>query len=71
MLEEPTWGTIPNYNTYNAIIPLIQKQTKEVKLKCYEFLQRILKTADWLIMFECAPAQLREALLRAKGKWKD
>jgi len=57
---------VPNYDTYNAIIPLIQKQN------------HVIKGVLWVWMQENAPgiyaetpAQLREALLRATGKWKD
>lgn len=52
---------IPDYTTsYDAIIPLIQKQSNGVMLG---LLQRI----DW----KMNPAQLCEALLRATGKWEE
>lgn len=65
---------IPNYLTsYNAIIPLIQKQWKSTNTD---------EGVRWQFLFwnalmdsECmlfnSPAQLCEALLRALGKWKD
>jgi hypothetical protein len=52
--------------SYDAIIPLIQKQSDVVKF-------RVLDSPDF--MFICmriintTPAQLSEALLRATGKW--
>ena len=54
---------LPNYLTsYDAIIPVIQKQPLEVR-------QRI--AASGPISFMVTPAQLSEALLRATGKWKE
>lgn len=59
------WGMIckklPYYLTsYNAIIPLIQKQPLELRLKM---------TAGHKISFMVTPSQLCEALLRETGKW--
>lgn len=70
-------------DSYDAIIPLIQKQEWDVK--CEVAIQlRIAKqktlvmvpTMDnlegWCVVMLCAtPAQLCEALLRATGKWKE
>jgi hypothetical protein len=57
----------PAYLTsYDAIIPLIQKQPDEVitEVECYVYdkMDNALKAT---------PAQLCEALLRATNKWKD
>jgi len=55
---------IPNYHeSYDAIIPLIQKQSKRVQLATW-----IKLNAPTGGEFEVTPAQLLEALLRATGK---
>lgn len=64
-------GTPPNYLTsYDAIIPLIQKQDEAIKAK-----------VKWLVvfdgggkvgtLFDVTHAQLCDALIKAVGKWKD
>ena len=57
---------IPNYLTsYDAIIPLIQKQSNEI-------ISRVAITLgakhDWCSILKASPAQLCEELLRATGK---
>lgn len=71
VVDETIWTSLgsqmPDYlNSYDAIIPLIQKQPNDVKEK----------TQDWLcgkqglyLFVSVTPAQLCEALLRATGKW--
>lgn len=62
---------LPNYLTsYDAIIPLIQKQDGETKNLVEDYIEecQTMKTSFW---YDATPAQLREALLRATGKWKD
>lgn len=62
-----------NYLTsYDAIIPLIQKQELGTRLRFYGnclVLTRAYGLTDSPL--ELKPAQLAEALLRATGKWKD
>lgn len=59
----------PYLTSYDAIIPLIQKQSEDmVEIVHYELL-RLLAT-HYLILL-ATPAQLCEALLRATGKWKE
>ena len=72
-----------NYlHSYNAIIPLIQKQsfiglTQFVDFLCNEILDDHYDGSDHIsqpdtgMLFKATPAQLCEALLRATGKWKD
>ncbi len=55
----------PNYLTsYDAIIPLIQKQQSPVKADVWVWLQNNAPG-----IYAETPAQLCEALLRATGKW--
>ena len=55
---------LPRYLTsYDAIIPLIQKQPLEVRAR--------IATKGGPISFMVTPAQLAEALLRATGLWED
>lgn len=60
----------PYLTSYNAIIPLIQKQDGETKNLVEDYIEECptMKTSFW---YDATPAQLREALLRATGKWKD
>jgi len=66
-----------NYNTYDAIIPLIQKSfdAHEYRIKFQPVLSDITFTKSQINhakeYFCATPSQLREALLRATGKWKD
>lgn len=54
----------PNYLTsYDAIIPLIQKQPYEVKCNMWNHLDA---ESD---LWDATPQQLCEALLRATNKW--
>lgn len=57
---------LPNYLTsYDAIIPLIQKQPFEIR-------NTIANSGPGgRLSFMSIPAQLCEALLRATGKWKE
>jgi len=61
---------VPNYSTYDAIIPLIQKQSREAKRQIGWFTV-YFKGGVCDTHYDATPAQLREALLRATGKWKD
>lgn len=73
------WEALPDYlHSYDAIIPLIQKQGSETLFKMYSFLrQNAFKLAGnppelpILTTAYSEPAQLCEALLRAAGKWKE
>ncbi len=56
---------LPCYLTsYDAIIPLIQKQPKEIRLKMFE------EKAD-RVSIMTTPEQLADALIKAVGKWKE
>jgi hypothetical protein len=56
---------VPSYLTsYDAIIPLIQKQSDEIRGKAWGEIISINPKA-----FDESPRQLCEALLRATGKW--
>jgi len=50
-------------NSYDAIIPLIQKQPLEIRDR--------IATKGGPISFMVTPAELCEKLLRATGEWKD
>ncbi len=55
--DDINWEALPDYlNSYDAIIPLIQK----LKIRLDFYLDEVE-----------SPAQLCEALLRATGKWKE
>lgn len=57
----------PDYLTsYDAIIPVIQKQDIGVQHSISNWMIR-----NELSWFTITPAQLCEALLKAVGKWKD
>ena len=73
---------LPDYLTsYDAIIPLIQKQDVETKRECYRRLHEHLWETDTTTtcrftvdigdFINFTPQQLCEALLRATGKWKE
>jgi len=68
-LEEYT-NHFPAYLTsYDAIIPLIQKQSIGKRWDVHNQLIKLtLQSPSWT---EATPAQLCEALLRATGKWKE
>jgi len=60
---------IENYlESYNAIIPLIQKQSTGIRLQVFVRLQESTNSAA---LFLSTTTQLCEALLRSVGKWKD
>lgn len=79
-LEEYT-NHFPDYLTsYDAIIPLIQKQSegiKELFIKRLFLLVHQYTATTWgwgeviQLLCDATPAQLCEALLRATGKWKE
>jgi len=55
---------LPNYLTsYDAIIPLIQKQSLEIRDR--------IATKGGPISFMVTPAQLAEKLLRATNRWTE
>lgn len=74
---------LPSYLTsYDAIIPLIQKQsfigqTQLIDFLCEQALEEYdgsdyVKQSDLpLLLFKQTPANLSKALLRATGKWKE
>lgn len=76
-----TWESIirhlPDYLTsYDAILPLIQKQRENSWSELFQELCNIVEPCEcgqhWSAWaFDFTPAQLCEALLRATGKWKD
>ena len=55
--------------SYDAIIPLIQKQSYSIIGNIHDILCTTNDTKYFLR--NCSPAQLCEALLRATGKWKE
>jgi len=68
VLVKGVWHPVPPYLTsYDAIIPLIQKQTDEVGWLLANHLKDII-TEDRFV-WQATPTQLCEALLRATGKW--
>lgn len=63
-----------NYSTRDAVIGVIEKQDRNIARAVCGWLSD--KDVDWCVEDAMAallatPAQLREALLRATGKWKD
>ncbi len=69
---------LSNYNSRDVLVPLIEKQPEELRIKVCEWLYTAMgNTQRHTLSFRNAtkvmlstPAQLREALLRATGKWK-
>ena len=72
----------PNYDSYDVLIPLIIKLCdNDNSMSCwtrfFNFLSVEVENKDHLSiqglanLFKAKPAQLRQALLRATGKWKD
>lgn len=60
----------PSYLTsYDAIIPLIQKQTIDIKIRTHNWVLQLM--AIDMHRYDVKPAQLCEALLRATGKWEE
>ena len=68
-LDGHSW-VILNYNTYDAIIPLIQKQSREAKRQIGWFTV-YFKGGVCDTHYDATPAQLREALLRSTDRWID
>lgn len=65
--SENKWTQVANYCTsYDAIIPLIQKQNHVVVMELGKWIQQECGTR---YPYDATPAQLCEALLRATGKW--
>lgn len=67
MMGGVRFDELPNYLTsYDAIIPLIQKQDWKIRneIEC-----KLLDNIGSVV--ESTPTQLCEALLRSVGKWKD
>ena len=60
----------PYGTSYDAIIPLIQKQPKEIQWQvCVQFMQEHQGFDDDLLgLLNATPSQLRDALLVAAGK---
>lgn len=57
---------LPNYFTYDAIIPLIQKQPVPIRMFIFNYFG-----SERMVLMEFTPQQLVEALLRAHGKWTE
>ncbi len=57
--------------SYDAIIPLIQKQSDKIKTAVFELLQDSKETISVIAVWDATPAQLCKALLRATGEWKE
>ena len=64
-------NVLPNYLTsYDAIIPLIQRQDANTKgLIYYHFNTDQSWTQQAIDMLDATPSQLSEAILRATGRW--
>lgn len=66
------YESLPDYTTYNALIPLIQKQSKEVKDKIGELVWKVgSKSRAWHCYYDATTEQLGDALLKATGKLKE
>jgi hypothetical protein len=63
----------PYLTSYDAIIPVIQKQGNEIAKALVLEIVDGSELADYtgLRLFHSSPTELCEALLRATGKWKD
>jgi len=68
-LRTPKWevANTSYLTSYDAIIPLIQKQSDDIKGK----IDMDIFELGYNHSFDPTPAQLCEALLRATEKWKD
>ena len=67
--QEFVRGLMPDYSTsYDAIIPLIQKQTPQVKWHIWDTLSNLIGGGIWESLIEATPSQLLDALLVATGK---
>lgn len=65
---------LPNYlASYDAIIPLIQKQPEKIKRLLIQHLTDYEtnsgNSCEFVSWYDYSPGQLCEALLRATGKW--
>jgi len=61
---------VPDYlHSYDAIIPLIQRQNENTKRLFVAWLITMLNAGQF--QWDATPAQICEALLRATGKWID
>ena len=74
--SKPGWNWIsqlPDYlHSRDAIVPVIEKQTKEILYRIVDFLCVSSDTYTTAIAVLLAPPELLcEALLRATGKWKE
>lgn len=65
-----SWKDLLRYTTsYDAIMPLIQKQDKETKYEFYEHFRKLVGSYNYSI--DATPLQLATALIKAKGLWKN
>lgn len=63
--------TPPDYlHSYDAIIPLIQKQSQEIQDRLGDIMCR-MDAFKYRWFWQSTTSQLCEALLRATGKWKE
>lgn len=68
--QDPHYSPCPAYLTsYDAIIPLIQRQTTKTHMLMFEIMCRRIHAESYEVWFESTPSQLCEALLRSTGKW--
>lgn len=68
-LSEEHLVKITDYLTsYDAIIPLIQKQDGEIRMTVVDYLTDVV---GYGCILDATPAQLCEALLRATNKWSE
>lgn len=65
---ETSVGAVRNYDSRDAIIGVIEKQSGKVQGNTA---QNLYSKGALLGVLLATPAQLREALLRATGKWKE
>ena len=54
--------------SYDAIIPLIQKQSRDIRLT---FTRLMMSGYGAYIQLDATPRQLATALVKALGKWKE
>ena len=67
-LHEEGHMEMPNYlESYDAIIPLIQKQTEHIKNEVENCIEDINASCFW---YNVTPAELSDALLIATGRMK-
>ena len=61
----------PYTDSYDAIIPLVQKQPREILVRVvlsFKGQNDVSRMVDWL---QYTPEQLADALIKAVGKWKE